>query len=237
MEFNGGKRKLEDNLFMTPIHSKKRVCLSKLHKQNTTADVLPVDVMEDQEAEGEVVKPGVKDEEIPEMSMEVVVTSGVLEGNHSSGEDLEEIEGSGDDDSLDDGEEEEEDSSEEEGSSEDEGWEGKMPWTVEQEQLLESALASYTFLPRTCVDKVLMELRRPGSSCGLTKARVRAWFTARKPGMARKGPDRWDVRTARLKELEQEERGQEPVTSIREGRVKFSPDISVKILPDAEDSE
>ena len=93
MEFNGGKRKLEDNLFMTPIHSKKRVCLSKLHKQNTTADVLPVDVMEDQEAEGEVVKPGVKDEEIPEMSMEVVVTSGVLEGNHSSGEDLEEIEG------------------------------------------------------------------------------------------------------------------------------------------------
>ena len=95
------------------------------------------------------------------------------------------------------------------------------PWTVEQEQLLESALASFTFLPRTCVDKVsithprfssnlprsritiflqvLMELRRPGSSSGLTKARVRAWFTARKPGLARKGPDRWDIRTARLK--------------------------------------
>ena len=47
--------------------------------------------------------------------------------------------------------------------------------------------------------QVLTELRRPGSSSGLTKARVRAWFTARKPGMARKGPDRWDVRTARLK--------------------------------------
>ena len=69
--------------------------------------------------------------------------------------------GSEDDDSLEDGEEleEEEDSAEEEDSdadsSDDEGWEGEMPpWTVEQEQLLESALASFTFLPRTCVDKV-----------------------------------------------------------------------------------
>ena len=90
MELKDGKRKLEDNLFMTPVQTKKRVCFSKLYKKASTADVLPVNEAEDKEVGEEFVTPVVKEKEI---SMEVVVSSEAVEVNNPSGEDLEEIEG------------------------------------------------------------------------------------------------------------------------------------------------
>ena len=86
MEFKDGKRKLEDNLFMTPVQTKKIVCFSKLYKKASTAAVLPVNVIKDEEKGEEVASPVVKEKDMPEISMEVEV-------NNSSGEDLEEIEG------------------------------------------------------------------------------------------------------------------------------------------------
>ena len=94
---------------------------------------------------------------------------------------------------------EEEECSDSENSEEDEEAHKKAAaeWNQEQEELLESALSSFSFLPRTTVDKLLSELVQQGCS-KVTKAQVRAWFLARVPWLGGEGPSRWETRARNL---------------------------------------
>merc|ERR1719319_1733509 len=89
-------------------------------------------------------------------------------------------------------EEEEEENYDEE---EDELEEGEViVWNKEQEDVLKSALASFTLLPRTTVRKVVEELEVLGGCPDRLVARVRGWLGR----MVEEGEDRMEVIRGRL---------------------------------------
>ena len=69
-------------------------------------------------------------------------------------------------------------------------------WSNNQLELLESALSSYHFLPRTTTEKVFTELQE--SDCyPCTKRMVRNWFSGREV-MTSSAMDRWEARRKKL---------------------------------------
>jgi len=117
-----------------------------------------------------------------------------------------------DDDSLTD------DDSETEASVDDE--ERNHCWSEDQLELLQSALASYQFLPRTTTEKVYTELREE-SNC--TRGMVKNWFSTQER-VAMSARDRWK---ARLKKLASCDHAQGSQTKVNR-RVKFFEEIAVR---------
>ena len=69
-------------------------------------------------------------------------------------------------------------------------------WSNSHLELLESALSSYHFLPRTTTEKVFTELQE--SDCyPCTKRMVRNWFSGREV-MTSSAMDRWEARRKKL---------------------------------------
>ena len=69
-------------------------------------------------------------------------------------------------------------------------------WSNSQLELLESALSSYHFLPRTTTEKVFAELQE-GDCLPCTKRMVRNWFCGREV-MTSSAMDRWEARRKKL---------------------------------------
>merc|ERR1719319_2238890 len=90
---------------------------------------------------------------------------------------------------------EEEDYDEDFSEEEDELEEGEViVWSKEQEEVLKSALASFTLLPQTTVRKVVEELEVLGGCPDRLVARVRGWLGR----MVEEGEDRMEVIRGRL---------------------------------------
>ena len=70
-------------------------------------------------------------------------------------------------------------------------------WSEDQVELLQSALSSYKFLPRTTTEKVYTELKERNSSSACTRRMVRSWFSS-KEVMTSSARDRWEARLKKL---------------------------------------
>ena len=96
-------------------------------------------------------------------------------------------------------------------------------WNNSQLELLESALSSYKFLPRTTTEKVFTELQEnDGHPC--TRKMVRNWFCSRENGTTGTAMDRWEIRQKKLAICDHA-KGSEPRT---DRIVKFCEEVQVK---------
>ena len=187
MEGGRGKRRLEDNLVMTPLPARKRpraekelggeVELERVQKVavERVPTTIPVELTTYFKGEPEVEEQGeeVELEEVCRAAGEAAPTSTAPElppcAAHFLEEEDEDDDGGGvgfmeeeDDESEEDEEEEDEDDDEESDDEDDINSEEEaylmgrewVEWGPEEEELLESAVASFAFLPRTCTDKV-----------------------------------------------------------------------------------
>ena len=98
-------------------------------------------------------------------------------------------------------------------------------WSEDQIELLESALTSYQFLPRTTTEKVYAELKEGiYSSCGsITRGMVRSWFSS-KEMMARSARDRWEARLKKLAVCDHAEGS----SAKTERKIRFSEEVAVE---------
>ena len=103
-----------------------------------------------------------------------------------------------------------------------------LSWSDYQLEMLQSALASYRFLPRTTTEKVYTELRE-SSNC--TRGMVRNWFNTQEK-VATCARDRWEARQKKLAMCDHAEGSQAKV----ERKVKFFETIQVEAVEESFES-
>merc|ERR1712179_112953 len=108
----------------------------------------------------------------------------------------------------------------EETEDEEDEEEQKHRWSDNQLELLQSALASYRFLPRTTTEKIFTELRED-SNC--TRGMVRDWFNTHEK-VTTCARDRWEARLKKLALCDHAEGSEVKV----DRKVKFLETIEVK---------
>ena len=132
-------------------------------------------------------------------------------------------------------EEEEENEFEETDSdqSEDDESSQQIPsWSEDQLELLESALSSYKFLPRTTTEKVYTELKERNSSSPCTRRMVRSWFS-NKEVVTSSARDRWEARLEKLATCDHAAGS----LAKTERRVRFCQEVQVKNVEEKSDQD
>lgn len=175
MEEHGEKRKCESNAYITQDKKtriddgKDDLLLSALPHELSSVTTSPLKMEEECNAEPEKEQPNLNTSVEEE------------EENYDEEEDYDE--------------DEEADYEEDFSEEEDELEEGEViVWSKEQEEVLKSALASFTLLPQTTVRKVVEELEVLGGCPDRLVARVRGWLGR----MVEEGEDRMEVIRGRL---------------------------------------